>query len=118
MDCCEERGFLDSFDSCNVCEEQESNCGGNKGGACKGLKMVKEGADDVSLGLKEIEKAKKEVDKAICEVEKALKELKSCKRDLERAGCYEKEGLNDIHKGLHLIEEDLRKPRCFEPICR
>ena len=55
---------------------QGNDCGCGKGGsACKGIRLVKKGAADVSLGLVEIDKAKKAVCDAICEVEDAMKAL-------------------------------------------
>jgi len=92
-------------------------CDHSRGGACAGIRMVKEGSEDVAAGLVEIEKAKRNVEKAICEVEKALRDLKCCRKELDNAGCHEKEGLKDINKGIHLVEHELKKPIHLPPIC-
>jgi hypothetical protein len=117
MDSCERKCERADFEGGNEFFG-ENDCGRGRVNPCKGIELVKEGEGDIVLGLKEIEKAKKQVDKAIAEVEHALKELLCCRKELEKAGCLEKEGLKDINRGIHIIEDELKKPLCFSPICR
>ena len=92
-----------------------TECGGGSG--CDGIRRIKEGEADVALGLVEIEKAKKAVRTSIAETEDALKALKCCQKELDKAGAYEAEGLRDIRAGVRMVENELKKPHCFPPIC-
>lgn len=102
--------LLDEGRNCNHVER--------RGDTCKGIRLVKEGAKDVTQGLRNIEAAKIAACEALREAEELTKKLRFAIRELETAERLDREGLKDINCGVREIEQDLRKPCHHEPHCR
>lgn len=102
----------------SCCEERDDFCGGEccfdecrRENACEGIKEVKRGAKEIREGLKNIEEARAAVAHATREVENALKMLKIASKELEKAECADREGLDEIYVGICKIEKGI-SPCC------
>jgi len=102
MSCFEERGRTQG-------SERFEEAG--SASACEGVKLIKEGAHDISTGIKSLEAAKKATCKAINETEEVLKLLRLSLSEIEKTEKLDYKGLKAINRGVVVVEEDLRRHR-------